>query len=913
MAVVINKESGLAENLPDASGALRSSTHEVAMYNPQGEFVSVPYEQASDALQQGYTQPNSQQLAEIHKQGKYGTTEQQLKTFAEGAASATTFGASTAIERGLGVNPKDIQGRAEVNPVSKGAGEAAGLVGSLLTGVGEGALLGRAAEAVVPAMGEAFAGRIGSAAAKGAIENMIFQGGDEASKMFSSDPNQSVETALTHVGLAGLLGAGVGGGFGVASEAWKATAGKRLENLMSTINRRTGGVSAELKENAGVNVPPELSAALGNDPNAQRMFQTLQESNSSAGTKAQEMLKQFHVDANEAAAGTLGKTSEDIDSIYSNSDYDTGKSMKDMLTKKMSEIVEPISKKYSEFESKFKSAPLSEDLKANIANQVSSKIEELGLNKAASDVQLKAANKLLEVLPKQENVHDLKLLATNLTEEHPFGSDTYRVGKMLKGIINDAKDTAISDTMGSKAPELLGDYKATQGQYKEVKNLIDDLNDRLHVGKSYGPDSFIKNIREAAPEDIIRRLSPKGDVELQNMLEKIFPEVSQAVKANELNKIIKSSLTNGELNTKKLFNNIDKLSPEMRNYVLPPEQLQKLDAIRQLVDKVPKKMNTSGTARTLDKLWNYMPASAAGIASMLLGHNPAAGVIIGHVGQSLSREVPDAIRLAMLKFLGSSAEISSEGMGAMVKLASATIKGEKLLMSGTKNVLGTGGKVIPMPSSKAMSVLEEQVKKVADQDPKQQERMLAIGGKAGHYMPDHAAALAMTASRNLQYLASLKPVDKSVSPLEPDPVPDSTQQAKYQRALQIAQQPLIVLNAVKDGSLTLEDRQHLETMYPALHERMSQKLFNEMSSKNANLKSLPYDTKMGISSFLGTPLDASMSQQSIMSTQTRQPASQQPQKPNSQPSVKNADKLDKVPGAYATPQQSRQMQRAAGK
>lgn len=908
MPVLVNKDTGLAENLPDATSALAQGTHEIPLYDPQGNFGSASMEAAPELLQQGYTQPNSKQLKEIHKQGKYGTTSEQLKTGLEGAASAVTFGLSTGAERALGVNPEDINARREVNPVSHGVGEGVGLVGSMLTGVGEGALLGRAAEVVVPAMEAAnFAGRVGSAAAKGAIENMIFQGGDEASKLLASDPSQSVETAMTDIGLSGLIGGGVGGAFGAGSELWKSGPGKNLESFMNSIKKRTEGIPSELKENAGINIPPEMEAALSGDPKAEKMFQTLQESNSSSGARAQEMLETLKTDAKDTALSTLGKTSEDVDAVHNLSDYDAGKSLKDSLTKRMSEIVEPVSKKYEEFAEKFKAAPLTEDLKAEIANKVASSISELGLEKASSDTQLKAMNKFLGVIGKQENVHDLKLLATNLTEEHPFGSDTYRVGKILKGIVNDAQHQALTGALAEKAPELLGEYKATQAQYRGIKSMIDDLNDRIHVGKSYGPDSFIRNIKDAAPEDILRRLSPKGDVELQSMLSKDFPEVAEGVRQNELNKLLKSSLTNGELNTKKLFSNVDKLSPEMRSFVLTAEQGKRLGALKDIMDRIPSKMNPSGTAKTLDKLWHYMPASASGMASMLLGHSPAAGIVLGHIGQYLSREVPDAARMAMLKFLGSSAETSAEGLLSMTKLAAATMKGEQLLNNGIKNVVGTGGKVIPFPTPKSMKMLEEQVKRVADQDPKSQEEMMSIGGSTGHYMPDHAAAMAMAGSRNLQYLASLRPPDKALSPLDSKPVPNSEQQAKYQRALEIGEQPLIVLNAVKRGNVTVQDISHLKNMYPALYERMNKKLMEHLVQSATDGKRLPYSTKMGISNFMGQPLDSTMTPQSIMSIQgTMQGPQQAPQQGQVKPSATGMNNLQKMPAMGMTPMQNRE-------
>ncbi len=906
MPIVINKDTGLAENLPDAAGALQAGTHEVPLYDPQGTFGSAPMQDAPALLQQGYTQPNSEQLAQLHEKGKYETGEQQVKAGLEGAASAATFGLSNEAEIGLGLAKKeDILKRQEHNPGTHMAAELGSLGLSMLTGIGEGALLGKAAKAIVPAMDATFAGRVGTQAAKAATENVIFQLGKEHEKLILQDPSTSAESVISEIGLAALVGGGLGAGFGVAPELWKIGPGKKLEGFLQAIKGRAGGLPTELKEASQINIPPELSAALSGSPENERLLQILNESNSKSGLELQKSLEDFHTNVKNGAMESLGRSASDVDSIHSVSDYDAGKVLKDGLTKRMSEIVEPVSKKYEEFAEKFRAAPISETAKTDIANKVVNSISELGLEKAASDSQLKVMNKFLEILPKQENAHDLKLLATNLTEEHPWGSDTYRVGKVLKGTVNDAREGVLSEAMGTKAPEVLAEYKATQAAYRDIKGTIDELNDRLHVGKSYGPESFIKNIKEAAPEDILRRLSPKGDVEIQRLLQNSFPDVAEAVKQAEVNKLIKASLTNGELNTKKLFANIEKMSPEHRAFTLAPEQVKRIEALKELQRRIPTKMNPSGTARTLDKLWEKVPGSAGALGAMLFGHNPIAGYILGNVAQYVSKEVPDAARLAMLKFLGSSSEVSAEGLRAAMQVANAASKAEKMLSVGIKSIFGAGGKVIQLPSSKAIKVLEEQVKRVADHDGSQQQELMSIGGAMGHYMPDHAAAMSMTAARNLQYLATLRPPDKAVNPLDSKPVPTSEQQAQYQRALNIAQQPLIVLETIKKGQTTSTDIQHLETMYPGLYQRMSSKLTEQMISHLEQDGTVPYSTRMGLSTFLKHPLDATLMPSTIASTQQSIMNIGTPMS-MPKPTQSGMNKLDKLPKANMSTMQRRE-------
>lgn len=173
--------------------------------------------------------PSQVQVDEEPVPNKYGTLEQQVKTGLEGAAQGIAGPAATYAETHLlGVNPEDIKGRQQENPLIHGGAEAATLVGGLLTGTGEAGLIAKGAGAVAKA---ANMGKIGSLVLKGAIETASFAASDEITKgMLSvpgSDPETPTSAALLHVGAAGLLGALTGGVFSLG----EGMIGKGLEKL----------------------------------------------------------------------------------------------------------------------------------------------------------------------------------------------------------------------------------------------------------------------------------------------------------------------------------------------------------------------------------------------------------------------------------------------------------------------------------------------------------------------------------------------------------------------------------------------------------------------------------------------------------------------------------------------------------
>lgn len=908
MPVLINKETGLAENVADQElpNVLQSSTHDVPLVDPQGNAGTAPYADASDLIAQGYRQPNPEELTGMLKTAKFSSTGQQIKTGLEGAASAASFGASTAAERALGVKPEDIQAREEINPGVHALGEAAGLGASMFTGIGEGALLEKAgtavAEKLAPVVAEHFIGRVGTAAARAATENMLFQAGDETSKMFAGDPNQSIETAAANVGLSGLMGGAIGGAFGSASELWKMGPGAKLNNVLGALSDRSGGLPQDLKQAAGIQISPEIEAALSANSKAKEAFQVLQESNSSSGRKAQELFQQFKSDIHNAIVETVGKTPEEAKEV---SQFEIGKQAQSDLIKTLKETVEPISKKYEELESKFSSATIAPEARSEAANKISQMIVDENLLKGPNDAALNLANKVMEQLPKQATAQDIRMYIKGISDLAPFGKETYQVGKQLKNILRDLQDVTVDAHVAQHAPETTAEFASNQQAYKGVRDLLGELNDRLHAGKVRGPESWMQALKEMAPEDVLRRLSPKGDVGLQNLLSEQFPKVAETIKQAEWDKLLKTAGGKGEevINPKKLFDSIEKLSPEMKQFIMKPEQEAQLSAIKDLMDRVPNKLNTSGTAKTLDALWSQVPASAAGMAAMAMGHSGPMAYIMTKLGTMAGKEVPDAVRLAMLKFLGSAEKVSAEGFKSAVHMADAVIKGEKLTNKAVDAVF-SGSKAISEPPSIDIEKLKKQVDMVQENP----NALMEQENKVGHYMPEHAQAAAQVTMRNLLYLTNFKPQVSPLGPLDMPRVASKTDESRYNNALKIAQQPLSIMNSVKEGSITQDELHHLQAMYPALYNGLQQKLMNKLIEKHSKDAIISYKTKLGISVFMAQPLDSSMMPASIMSTQPT-PAMRQAQQPQQ---IKNVNKLDKLPNNSMTVQQQRSSARTSG-
>lgn len=237
MPVYFNKDTGLAEDV-----AQPGEMHEIPLVSPDGQIGSAPAHDASELLKQGYRQPNKQEMTNMLKEAHFNEPMEQLKTGLEGAASGATLGLSTGIERALGANPENINARAQYNPGIHGAGEIAGIVGSSLTGVGEGALMAKAGEAaasrIASRLGEGTVSNILQKIGRGAAENAIYGTGNEMSKFISEDPTQTAETAMSNIGLGAVIGGGVGGALGATRAGFEGLMETKAGKFISDFKNR---------------------------------------------------------------------------------------------------------------------------------------------------------------------------------------------------------------------------------------------------------------------------------------------------------------------------------------------------------------------------------------------------------------------------------------------------------------------------------------------------------------------------------------------------------------------------------------------------------------------------------------------------------------------------------------------------
>lgn len=303
-------------------------------------------------------------------------------------------------------------------------------------------------------------------------------------------------------------------------------------------------------------------------------------------------------------------------------------------------------------------------------------------------------------------------------------------------------------------------------------------------------------------------------------------------------------------------------------------------------------------AQTLANATGEAGASTiGGIAGSLIGH-PLAGAWAG-----------DKILAPTFSVLAkpfAETAVNSEAMRASVDYIANAVKGDMALNKAVKDVFTTA-EVVPkflFPSTTSIESLQKSLKAADNQD-----HMLGVGGNIGHYLPTHGAAIGAMAASSVNYLDNLKPKSVPAGPFDSEPPIDKAAQAGYERALQIAQQPLMALKHVKEGTLIPQDVQTMQAIYPGLHAAMISKINTELINQKSEGKHIPYSQRVALSLFTGSNLDSTMSPMSMQSV-IQSGAQQQAQRQdagNKKASGTELKAIDKVNDLYATPLQRRQI------
>lgn len=951
------------------------NSNTIPMIDPMGTVSYVPQNaNIQGYLGLGYRIPTKEEFQHQFNLQQYGTPQQIAAGALEEGLSASTFGLSRLAEQALGVKDYKQRARQEVlrneYPLLGMASAGAGLVGSsmLLPGGGSTGAMERMGATGAKALGfgqegAGFASKVGEYATKMAIENMVFQSGDELGKAFMHTPGVNIQTAIPNIGLAGIIGLGAGGvmgaGVGALSPLWKATKESNLGGVLKAIKDKANGLQTIIPDNleqaiqkTGLEITPEIRAGLSDNPHLQEIWKGLQESSSKAGVEQQNSLKNLKIQLSDELGKIFGKTPEEIENLKNISEHETGSEVIDKFHNSLKTKAEPIISKWNTIRNQFKDISIEPTL-----SEINQNLAEHANNYSYKGEPYEFVQKVMSQLNGNnvKNLEGLTRFQSDLWKEAENGKIDWRTAGQIVGIIRESETNAIfkaaeerarininemmaknaknfqttgeEGTLGhikSEAQKIaeeevinaqmqVDSIKQARADYGNLAKDLTELNEHLKLKKWKGPESFLEALKNSKEENLLKKLSKEDSVSLVKMLQNKYPEVANVIRQYKKNDFLRYfSKHTSEFETispKKVFSEIHDMSPEYRDFLIGPKGFEQLQAIKHIYESIPSKGNTSGTAKYVQKMLGTGIGNAIAMATGFMGGGPLSMGAAKIIGDLVSKEAPDAIRVGLLKFLGSSEPINAGGFKAMIDFIHSTQKGENIIINGTKNLFKAGVPIVTaamMPTQKDRDNLDKHLTYLQANP----ESVTNLVTDLGHYMPEQADQVGFMVGTTLNYLLSLKPNMQPQGMLDNSVPANPIAKSNYNRALDIAEQPMIVMQKMKDGTITEHDVVAIKTMYPDLYEKITQNIMTNLVDHHAKGQKLPYSTKMGISTFLGHPLDSSMYPHAILSSQNAI-SSHQIKNQNNMPQqlVKGSKALGKMPLSDATPQQARLMTR----
>lgn len=926
MPVVFNNATQKAEELSaeEADKALNAGTHSIPMMSGSGELQAIPVAKLSDAMKQGFRQPGEDALKGMIDYAEHSTPQAQARAGLRSFGNMATMGLfdvamSKIAQETQGITPEqyaeNARKDAEANPGTDFFGKVAGVVvpgtpmakGLQVLG-SAGSKFGAGIAKAAKVSEGAFAAKALQTGAREFAQAALVQSGDEVSKQFVMEPDKSIGQSILDTGLAGITGAALGVGASaanrfVAQPLWKATKESQVGKVVSALRSNADGlpITSDIDDvvaRSGMDVAPEVKAKLTSNPALKREAEALSKSTSSAGAKVREAEELFKQKAENEVLTTLSKAEKDIDKPFSM--FEQGKLLKDKIVGFAKTAQKQIDDAYKPVDEVLKKETVPSNFIARVRQNFDEEILKRGYDKAEGLGELKKINKIISELENVKTFDDLKTFISR--QESTLKAERLFDLKMsVSNVLRSNQSEARKEILGVVAPKTLQQLSDADALYSSVRSKLGPLGERLGIKSTARVDEFLRKISKAGNEEsILKALTTSKDADLVKLMQSQFPELAEAVKQAHLSKI-PLERSKGVLNLRSALNHIDNLSPEVREFVLGAAKTDKLSAIGDLLERLGK----TKESRLADSVINSIPGGLGSLIGVLTGGYP--GAIAGYAIGKVSKEAAAAMRLAVLRTIATGSDVSGSGFRAMYEAANAAYRGAMKQQRAVSNLFKpavTMLEVIAAPSSKSLGLLDRVVA-AAEVEP---EKMMNVSGDLEESMPDHAAALAGISARAVSYLASLRPSTAPDSPLGPPRQPSDVEMARYNRALAIVEQPLMILKHVKEGTITGQDITTISTVYPELYDSMKEQVMEKVLEYSEKGQRLDYPVAMGLSVFLGMDLNSSLKPANIIANQSIHAPPMPPQAPRaSRPSSLKASKL---PNIYSTPEQLREQKRS---
>jgi hypothetical protein len=790
-----------------------------------------------------------------------------------GVARGLSFGLSDVLAAQLGFADEAALLK-KYNPTASTVGEIGGGIAGLAVPFGAAGLAAKAGGRVAASVGgRALTKAVAGAATEGALAGVGSTISEKALSGRDWGPQEIAERLMANVGAGAVLGGGFSlAGSGISKAA--GAAGKKFSKAFAgaeNADELAGAVDAINK--TGVKVP----RSIGQGEKAMATERALAENGGvymdavglSPSTASKARI--------EGIQDLVQKTGQEVlEGAATRTEAEVGGEFKDKFIKYWANKMTPLEEGFEGIKQSTKfiklDAAAADSLERGIGRLSSLAADESTERAAMGVVKRIREGKVTSLSELAEIRSDYLQKARKSPGESKALYDVARVLERFENrvisrtAIERAADTGVGEEV---AKDLIKTIRQARRGYAKEQGLAREMADRLGV-RAKNVKGLVDAIAEMPSEEIGKKFFGGNlrDSESLRWIQTNMPEQFDLLKSVQLKRMgekaglsYENGAVLGELDIPKLVKQWKAMTPEARNILFNQEANQTFRNLDTIIAKG-------------GPLLKPLKEKAADVTSILAGLSGAA----------------DGLELIRAGYVNGA---------PFVKKAILSQQGE--ISSGLKSFLEGAGKSARVGTTTAALFRDDDYKARIEEiaaltsNPSLLADRLAQNTEAvGNYSPDTQMALQAQAIRAADFLASKAPkqpgVGTDIFGNEKPWKPSDTELSKFNRYVRAADEPMSVLGDLKNGTLTREAVETLETLYPSI--------LNEMKSQAIALgakKKLPYSKQLQLALLLNQPVSYSMQPEVILRMQ--QMPSAEAQEQNS-PSKLKADSIKNAASAF---------------
>jgi hypothetical protein len=714
------------------------------------------------------------------------------------------------------------------------------------------------------------------------VEGAAYGLGQAVSEDALGEPGTFGEKVVSNVGLGALYGGAIGSAIGGVMAPFAKDSAQALQAELHGPGAAAGefdsavkasGLSGEEKQAVSeglTKLKPNASEIQGAADRLGAPLQPYQLSDSKAVQNAGDMLLNGPPTISSLSHQTVAKQGFDIaNSVVEKavgvgedlSETQIGNQLKQSLMSKLEAENAPISEMYGALKDYTQAIPVTERSTGSIAKNVLKIIDEESLIKGTPAHNF--VQTISEGLEQVKNLDQLKNFRTAMRKaagpetRYVVGAISEKLDNLEMNAIRRFADTMRTPEAKDKILGLIRQVDDAKSAYRDFRGKLQELGNGIGKKKIYGPQDFIDFIDGMNPQTLTKRLFNKGNTEFVQYFAKNFPEEMEAMKKYQLGVIRDEAMKKGYFDPKAIFKKISDLEPETRDILFSKEQLAKIKDAETYIGSFPKDFNPSH-------------ASHADAFRHAFERGPTGAIIANARDAALDQFIKHAVKID---------PATGANVAKLAKLEQMAMRTTQSIQAGSKAIFKAGATAsvpIALGAGKLSGHIDSE-KKFKEVSAKLNE----LNTNPDHFIdvidkstsavadvaPNVTSAMQMTATRATQFLASKLPPSPPKRPLSPDFKPSRSDVMKFNRYLSVVEQPTMVLDQVKHGTITPESIETLSVVYPKLFDEMKTAVLDELTNHTSKKKKVPYKTRLGLSMFLGQNLDNSLDQPTVQANQ----------------------------------------------